>query len=163
MGVRRIRGNFLLPHEKALEAGHMNYVNDHYSEWIAAVDKHEAEIKNGTAPRWEEVRNGQHVRMALGTYKLKCFAARICRDKSATWTRLDNLDALRLHLINKHHWTLAEARQVEKEEDFVFLLHEELLEMKLTDDEAYPVRQWSIQFGSHRECEQHFENPKLEY
>ncbi|NNB04714.1 hypothetical protein HBN83_02225 [Pseudomonas fragi] len=136
----------------------MSFEIDHYAEWVAALDKHEAELKSGTAPRWEDIRAGQDLRMALGTYKLKCFAARICQNKAAIWARLDKLDALRLHLINKHHWTLAEAREVEKEEDFVFLLHEELLQMKLTEAEAYPVRQWTEQKGYRGEFEQHFEN-----
>ena len=136
----------------------MNCEINHYSEWAAALDKHEAELKNGTTPRWEDVRTGQELRMALGTYKLKCFANRISQNKASTWARLDKLEALRLYLINKHHWTLADARQVEKEEDFVFLLHEELLQMKLTEAEAHPVRQWTGHLGSRSEYEQHFEH-----
>lgn len=135
----------------------MSFEIDHYAEWVAALDKHEAELKNGTAPRWEGTRTGQDLRMALGTYKLRCFAARICQNKAAIWARLDKLDALRLHLINKHHWTLAEARQVETEEDFVFLLQEELLQMKLTEAEANPVRQWTGHKVYKSEFEQHFE------
>lgn len=137
----------------------MNYEINHYSEWAAALDKHEAELKDGTAPRWEGVRNGQEIRMALGTYKLRCFADRIRQNKVAMWVRLDRLEALRLHLINKHHWTLADARQIENEQDFLLLLHEELVQMKLTEVEARPVRQWTGHLGSRSEYEQHFENP----
>lgn len=135
----------------------MSFEIDYYAEWVAALDKHEAELKNGTAPRWEGTRTGQDLHMALGTYKLRCFAARICQNKAAIWARLDKLDALRLHLINKHHWTLAEARQIETEEDFVFLLQEELLQMKLTEAEANPARLWAIKKGCKSEFEQHFE------
>lgn len=130
---------------------------NHYLEWSAALDKHEADLKSGATPRWEGLRVGQELRMALGTYKLKCFADRISQNQAATWVRLDALEALRIHLINKHHWTLAEARQVQNEEDFVFLLHEELLQMKLTEEEAHPVRQWTGHLGSKAEYEQHFE------
>ena len=43
----------------------MSFEIDHYAEWVAALDKHEAELKNGTAPRWEGIRTGQDLRMAL--------------------------------------------------------------------------------------------------
>ncbi|GFM48991.1 hypothetical protein PSCICE_02580 [Pseudomonas cichorii] len=137
----------------------MSSGNNHFREWADAIYKHEANLKNGVTPRWEGVRSAQELQMALGTYKLKCFAERIRQNKAATWVRLDPLDALRIHLINKHHWTLAEARQIRDEEDFIFLLHEELLQMRLTDEEAHPVRQWTSHLGSKAEFEQHFGTP----
>ncbi|MBC8783631.1 hypothetical protein [Pseudomonas fluorescens] len=133
---------------------------NHYIEWSAELDKHEANLKSGVTARWDDIRSGQDLRMAMGTYKLKCFANRIIQSNSAIWIRLDMLEALRIHLINKHHWTLAQARQVQSEEDFVVLLHEELQQLKLTEDEAAPVRQWTSQLGSRAEYEQHFEIPR---
>ncbi|MFJ2456425.1 hypothetical protein ACIOWK_32780 [Pseudomonas protegens] len=132
---------------------------NHHLEWVAALDKYEKLLIGDPSLRWEGQWSGQHTRMALGLYKLKCFAERMRESSTAIWTRLGAIDALRLHLINKHHWTLQDARQIQSEEDFVFLLHDELQQMKLTEEEARPVRQWTDHHGARAEYQKHYQDP----
>lgn len=132
---------------------------NYHLEWVAALDKYEKLLIGDPSLRWDGQPNGQHTRMALGLYKLKCFAERMRESSTAIWARLDAMDALRLHLINKHHWTLPDVRQIQDEEDFVFLLHDELQQMKLTEQEAQPVRQWTDHLGVRVEYQRHYQTP----
>ncbi|AHC32795.1 MULTISPECIES: hypothetical protein [Pseudomonas] len=129
---------------------------NHHREWVAALDKYEKRLIENPDLRWEGQPRDQHTRMALGLYKLKCFAERMRKDSTAIWTRLEAMDELRLHLISEHHWTLQDVRRIQDEEDFVFLLHDELQQMKLTEQEAEPVRQWTDHLGSRGEFQQHY-------
>ncbi len=129
-------------------------------EWTQCVDRHEKNIADGTTARWDGGKRGQEIRMALGSYKLRCFANRLQIGQGAIWERMDWKDALRLHLLKKHHWHLDQLRGIDQEEDFLFLLHDDLIEMKLTLEEAEPVRLWTEDLGSRSEYEEHFEaNP----
>ncbi|WP_181321613.1 hypothetical protein [Pseudomonas protegens] len=131
---------------------------DHYQEWVRALDWCEKRLKENPELRQERGDHGQDIRMALGLYKLRCFANRIRADQRSTWVTLTKTEALRLYLINKHHWTPAQVDEAATEElDYVYLLHEELLEFKLNEEESYPPKQWSHRFGRRSEFEQHFE------
>ncbi|WP_175649458.1 hypothetical protein [Pseudomonas sp. Marseille-P9899] len=131
---------------------------DHYQEWSSALDFAEKYLKEHTEIREIRDPQGQEVRMALGLYKLRCFAIRVRTDSRSTWVRWSNMEALRLYLINKHHWTLAETIAATKTElDFVYLFHDELLDLKLNEEEAYPPKQWTHRFGRKSDLYQHFE------
>lgn len=127
------------------------------SEWTKCLDQQERNLADGTASRWEGVRNGQALRMAVGNYKLRCFAQRLQVSGGAMWERMDWKDALRLHLLKKHHWHLDHLRSIDRDEDFLFLLHEDLVSMKLNQEEADPVLQWTDHLGSRDEYREHFE------
>ena len=129
---------------------------NHHREWMAALDKYEKLLIENPSLRWQELPGDQHTRMALGLYKLKCFAGRMLEGDTAIWARLEAMDQVRLHLISEHHWTLHDVRQIQDEEDFVFLLHDELEQMKLTKQEAEPVRLWTDHLRTRAEYQQHY-------
>lgn len=131
---------------------------NHYQEWVNALDVCEKHLKENPEAHQERRGHDQDVRMALGLYKLRCFAGRLRADQRSTWTKLSSTQALRLYLINKHHWTPAQVDEAASGElDYVYLLHDELLELKLNEEESYPPRQWSHRFGRMSNLEQHFE------
>lgn len=132
---------------------------NHYMEWSGTLEHYEKLLTASPERKWSELPNGQALRMAIGLYKLKCFAERILSNPAATWAHMEWQDAIRLHLVNKHHWPLEQVRQLKTEDDFLFLMHDELLEMKLTEQEAYPVRQWTDHLGSREEFRCHFAGP----
>lgn len=129
---------------------------NYHREWMAALDKYEKLLIENPRLRWEELPGDQHTRMALGLYKLKCFAERMLEGGTAIWARLEAMDQVRLYLISEHHWTLHDVRQIQDEEDFVFLLHDELEQMKLTEQEAEPVRLWTDHLGTRAQYQQHY-------
>ncbi|SEI17108.1 hypothetical protein SAMN05216581_3307 [Pseudomonas asplenii] len=128
------------------------------SEWARCLDAQESNLATGVTPRWESGKNGQALRMALGFYKLRCFANRLQVNGGAIWERMSWKDALRIYLLNKHHWHLDHLRSIDRDEDFLFLLHDDLVAMKLNKEEADPVRQWTGHHGSRDEYEQHFQD-----
>lgn len=131
---------------------------DHYREWSSALDFAEKHLKENVDLRENRDPQGQEVRVALGLYKLRCFAIRLRTDPRSTWVRWSNMEALRLYLVNKHHWTLTETIAATKTElDFLYLLHDELLDLKLSEAEAYPPKQWEHRFGRKSVLYQHFE------
>lgn len=67
---------------------------NHHREWVAALDKYEKRLIENPDLRWEGQPRDQHTRMALGLYKLKCFAERMRKDSTAIWTRLEAMDDL---------------------------------------------------------------------
>lgn len=90
---------------------------------------------------WKGTTEHQAVRLALGDYKLACFAEKLRAEQSAPWFAPDASDALRLYLLEKHHWPLSCVRGLEHQ-DFLFALHSELRSLRLTDEQSAPVRQW---------------------
>lgn len=140
MGVRRIRGSFLLPHEKALEAGHMKFTRMNYrAQWYNLIERYEISLRNDPSLRWSGFNKYQAEYQALGIYKLQCFAERIAKDRMAPWGNLTTEQALNLYLINKHHWTRNEVADLQ-EDDYLFLLRDDLAQMKLDTEEAEPIR-----------------------
>jgi len=130
---------------------------DHYREWTSALDWSEQYLKENPQLR-DSSDSTQEMRIALGLYKLRCFAIRMRTDPRSTWARPSNELMLRLYLINKHHWTPDEAAAATpREQDFVYLLHDELLALKLNEQEASPPKQWAHRFGRKSEFLQHFE------
>lgn len=86
-------------------------------------------------------------RNALGMYKLKCFCERLRRQYAAPWLGLTQVDAARLYLINKHHWHPEQVKGFDLG-SLLLVLHEELVQLRLTDEEFAPVRDWT----SHLQC-----------
>ena len=113
---------------------------NHLVEWTQSLDHFGQLLKGSTELRWGGDEASQHIRQALGSYKLACFAERLRSEIPPAWDQPRKEDTLRLFLINKHHWTLEQARQVEEEDDFLYLLRDELMAMKLTEIEAEPVK-----------------------
>lgn len=125
--------------------------------WIDKVDQFEKELREDPEKRWGGRVNGQEFRQALGSYKLVCFAERLRNRDIATWDQQPQAELLRLYLINKHHWTLEQARQVQDEKDFLLVLRNELEQLKLNAAEADPVknsvgyREGFLDFADHYE------------
>jgi len=119
-----------------MKLSQMNYK----AHWHDLVGTFETALRNDTNLRWPGSSRDQAEMQALGTYKLHCFAERIGKNPLAAWTHLEWIDALRLYLINKHHWNLASVHGLE-ESDYLYLLREELAQMKLTQEESEPIRQ----------------------
>ncbi|KPX54592.1 hypothetical protein LCH33_004082 [Pseudomonas amygdali] len=135
----------------------MNYLR----EWYALSDRYEQALRDNPEERWARNNSDQYLRQALGAYKLKCFAERLRCSPEAIWKPLDPLEALRLYLINKHHWRLEHVRLIVDDEDFLYLLREEVLALKLSPAEAEPVWQSAQGWGTSREFAAHFAQPAL--
>ncbi|TDV54449.1 hypothetical protein EC919_104185 [Pseudomonas graminis] len=119
----------------------LNYV----AAWAKAVDDNDATARKTVS--YSESSDSRLMRIAFGSYKLECFLERICVKYSTPWLNLSSLEAGRLYLLNKHHWTLEVLKMVEKN-DLIALLHEELAELSLTREEFQPVHDW----GMHQSC-----------
>lgn len=78
-------------------------------------------------------------RLAFGEYKLMCFAERNRMASDALFEPLHPLDALRLYLINEHHWSLAQVRDLQTVDDLMFVLRRQVMNMKLDPQEAQPI------------------------
>ena len=113
----------------------MNY----RAQWYDLIDRYEASLRNEQSLRWVGFNRYQAEHQALGVYKLICFAERIAKDPKAPWGHLTTDQALNLYLINKHHWPRSEVADLQ-ESDYLFLLRDELTQMKLDTQEAEPVR-----------------------
>lgn len=146
MGVRRIRGSFLLPHEKASEAGQMKTKEINYEIlWHKCVDDQDEAIRK--LPRTIESHDSKLSRAAFGIYKLQCFCERLVAKYASPWLELKPVEAGRLYLLNKHHWHPSQVKDLNLV-DLLLLLHEELIEMKLTKEEFEPVHNWAM----HQDC-----------
>lgn len=109
------------------------------AQWNALIDRYETDLRNDQGLRWPGLNRYQAEYQAFGSYKLLCFAERIAKEPLAPWGHLTTEQALNLYLINKHHWAYDTPADL-REEDYLFLLREELALMKLTAEEAEPVR-----------------------
>ncbi|WP_130907810.1 MULTISPECIES: hypothetical protein [unclassified Pseudomonas] len=112
---------------------------DYQQEWSALYKKH-MDILHRASHSMDINFEFSAALLALGPYKLKCFAQRLGNNLLAPWEPLKPLEALQLYLINKHHWTLNYARTFRHEKDYLLLLREEIAHLKLDRVEAYPVR-----------------------
>ncbi|GFZ70592.1 hypothetical protein PSE10C_13340 [Pseudomonas amygdali pv. eriobotryae] len=108
--------------------------------WADEVEKSEKALKENPEQRFSGQGSGQEYRQALGRYKLACFAERLRNGNIAIWNHPSQADILHLYLINKHHWTLEQARQIQKEDEILLLLRNELEQLKLNEAEADPVK-----------------------
>ena len=118
-----------------MKLSRMNYS----ATWDELVDRFETALRNDSSLRWPEHNRDQAELQALGSYKLLCFAERIAKNPLAPWGHLTADQALQLYLFNKHHWN-PETPWHPREEDLLFLLREELAQMKLTQVESEPIR-----------------------
>lgn len=91
---------------------------------------------------WNGSVDHQAARLALGDYKLECFAEGLRDKMSAPWFAPAEWDELRLYLLEKHHWSLNCVRRLKSREDFLFALHPELHSLRLTPEQSAPVREW---------------------
>ena len=112
---------------------------NHCARWFELVGQCEEQIKNSQDARWPGQHQLQAEYTALGYYKLSCFAERIAKDPRAAWSHLTTTQALNLYLLNKHHWNPSEPADL-SEDDYLFLLRDELMHMKLTAEESAPIR-----------------------
>lgn len=115
---------------------------DYRWEWQTLLQKYE-KILNAESGFQEGFVYQQACQLALGAYKLRCFAEQLRSAHIAIWELpepLSWLDLLRHHLVNKHHWNLETVRSIVDEKDFLYLFREELGQMMLTEEEAAPVR-----------------------
>ncbi len=127
-------------------------------EWDSKVEVLKEDRRNDALSKWNGQLLSQDYWALLASYKLSCFAERLRNKKIETWDHPPHDDLLRLYLINKHHWTLVQARQIQHEEDFLFVLREELEELKLREVESQPVED-SLSFRDDFEgFSQHFES-----
>lgn len=119
----------------------MKYSRMNYrAEWYGLIDRYETALRQNDAFRWPGLNGRQAELEALGSYKLLCLAERIGKSPLAPWSHLTPEQALNLHLINKHHWAPDSVKGL-TEEDYLYLLRDDLERMKLDPAEAEPVRQ----------------------
>ncbi|AVB15066.1 hypothetical protein BVY11_12725 [Pseudomonas amygdali pv. morsprunorum] len=138
----------------------MSFSNFNYAaEWFGLVDRYDQAIREKKEELWSGRFPDQHLRQALGDYKLKCFAERMRKSPQAIWKALDPHEALRLYLINKHHWHPDQVRAIDRDDQFLYLLRDELVSMRLTSEEAAPVRQSVEHWDSHPEFYLHLDLP----
>ncbi|MFJ3368224.1 hypothetical protein [Pseudomonas sp. NPDC086251] len=133
----------------------MNY----RSVWANLINKHQYRLDKDPSLRRDGV-YPKAAQLALGEYKLFCFAERL-RGQHSIWEQdkpLPYRELLNLYLVNKHHWTLAAVR-LHKGSDIFLLLRDELDQILLTDEEATPVRQMTETCFSWQVFELHFQAP----
>ncbi|WP_439895398.1 hypothetical protein ACTACV_12670 [Pseudomonas syringae] len=118
---------------------------DYLRIWAKAVDDQEEALRN--APRTWESSDARLARIAFGAYKLQCYCLRLVTKYESPWLELSALEAGRLYLLNKHHWT-PEVLREQTLNDLLALLHEELVQMKMSQKEWEPVQNWT----SHMSC-----------
>lgn len=115
------------------------------SAWAKALDDNDAHVRKTTS--YDESSDSRLMRIAFGPYKLECFLERLCAKYETPWLNLSSLEAGRLYLLNKHHWSPEILSQIQKT-DLLAFLHEELTELSLTKEEFEPVHNW----GMHQSC-----------
>ena len=115
------------------------------SIWAKAVDDQEPTARKSTSSN--ESWDSQACRLGFGIYKTKCFCERLARDYFSPWYQPTDVEAGRLYLINKQHWAPGEVKDLQIVALMV-LLHEELIQMRLTKEEWEPVHNWT----SHMDC-----------
>jgi hypothetical protein len=121
----------------------INYV----SAWAKAVDDNDAAARDGRS--YGESSDSRLMRLAFGSYKLECFLGRLRIRYETPWLKLSSLEAGRLYLLNKHHWTMEVLQQI-RANDLLAILQEELADMAMTKEEFEPVQTW----GTHLSCYQ---------
>lgn len=127
--------------------------------WAALVHKNQCRLDKDPGLR----RDGlypQAAQLALGEYKLLCFAERL-RGEKVIWERdkpVPYRELLNLYLVNKHHWPLEAVRLI-KSPDLFLLLRDELDQLLLNDEEATPVRHSTETCFSWQVFELHFLPP----
>lgn len=108
--------------------------------WAQAVNAREAWAK--AQPKNYEKWESKACRSAFGIYKTQCFCERLARAYDSPWLKPSHLEAVRLYLINKHHWHPAQVKDLTFVE-LSSLLQEELVGMAMTDEEWTPVQHWA--------------------
>lgn len=118
--------------------------------WGKCVDDQDEAVRS--QPRSLESYDSKLARAAFGIYKLQCFCERLADKYSSPWLTLQPVEAGRLYAINKHHWHPSQVKDLNLV-DLLFLLHEELVEMKLTKDEFDPVHNWTMHMHCYAELQ----------
>ncbi|MBS6039964.1 hypothetical protein [Pseudomonas sp.] len=109
------------------------------AEWEKLVSRFADELRDKPDLRWPGVNRYQAEYQALGRYKLLCFAEKIAKEPLALWGHLTTDQALQLYLINKHHWHPDQVSDL-KEVDYLYLLRDELAQLKLDTEQSHPIR-----------------------
>lgn len=123
----------------------MNVMQTSYSAmWAEAVNDQEgvAKADQRTQEHWESKAS----RLGFGIYKARCFCERLTREYDSPWFQPSEVESGRLYLINKHHWHPEQVKGLNLIH-LMTLLHAELVEMKLTEKEWEPVRNWTAQMS----------------
>ncbi|EPF68288.1 ECs1072 family phage-associated protein [Pseudomonas syringae] len=108
--------------------------------WANCVDAQDNAVR--AQQRTDESYDSRASRLAFGPYKLECFLERLKARYSSPWLKLDAVEAAKLYLINKHHWIPSLVSSVQRA-DLLFILHEELVELSLSEEEFSPVMSWA--------------------
>ena len=113
--------------------------------WHKCVDDQDDAVRK--QPRTIESYDSKLARAAFGMYKLQCFCERLAAKYASPWLVFQPVEAGRIYLLNKHHWHPSQVQDLNVV-DLLLLLHQELLEMKLTSEEFAPVQRWAV----HMDC-----------
>ncbi|WP_278438325.1 hypothetical protein [Pseudomonas oryzihabitans] len=119
-------------------------VNEYNRVWVKLCGEEDDHVSSMRRDRLRGGRSGEQAIRAIGRYKLYCFSERLNAEYACPWTSMKGHESVKLYLLNKHHWQ-REAVEFLKEQDLMYLLHAELIEMKLNEIESYPVHQWGCQ------------------
>ncbi|WP_262020272.1 hypothetical protein [Pseudomonas sp. Pse35] len=124
--------------------------------WAKCVDDQDEAVRK--LPRSNESYDSRLARMAFGIYKLHCFCERLATKYASPWLELKPVEAGRLYALNKHHWHPSQVKELNLV-DLLVLLHEELIEMKLTKEEFDPVHNWAMHMHCYPELAKSATNP----
>lgn len=116
--------------------------NEYYRVWVKLCGDEDDRVREMHPNQWRGGESGEQAIRALGKYKLYCFGERLIKEHACPWVKMPPNAAIKLYLLNKHHWT-REAVDFLKEEDMLYLLHTELVEMKLDEIESYAIHHWA--------------------
>ncbi|KTT33800.1 hypothetical protein SB18R_03160 [Pseudomonas oryzihabitans] len=92
--------------------------------------------------------------MALGLFKIRCLGEREAQRISCPWYKYNYLEALRLFVLNKHHWPLEVVAKLQ-EPSLLQILHQEVLDLRLSDEEKEPISDMCSGLSVWPELQQH--------
>ncbi|AQT08927.1 hypothetical protein H78_02253 [Pseudomonas protegens] len=120
---------------------------NHKRTWAELVDANEEAAKNSGR---QGSFDAQVSRLTLGMYKLYCFCERLRNQYNSPWLEFSAVEAARLYLINKYHWYPTKVKDLNLRE-ILPVLQVELVQLRLTDEELQPVRDWAGHLGAWEE------------
>lgn len=118
--------------------------NEYSRVWVKLCGEEDDHVREMHPNRRRGGQAGEQAIRALGRYKLYCFGERLSKKNACPWVKMQGNASIKLYLINKHHWKRDDVEFI-KEEELMYLLHEELLELELNAAESLPIHQWACQ------------------
>ncbi|WP_422393885.1 ECs1072 family phage-associated protein [Pseudomonas batumici] len=123
MDVRRFRGSFWLPHEKASEAGQMNDIRERYWNFFNTINSQVEAVRGGPGMDLADINKIKN--RSYQIYRMEIYLRDYRAKHAHPWESLTGVRAAHHRILAKFHWPIPAIEMLTVEQIF-FALHDDI-------------------------------------